>query len=242
MIASFVFFKHNYPNVKEIAVVRPDDGALPYVLPLVKRALADQGLSLAGSPLLYPNESVDLNPIAVKLNAIKDADAYFHMGGVVSHHGSIIKSLRQMGNNKPYSSCISSSLAEIQASAGKDVMKDVFTVAVTPGDSRNTPLMNEMASRITSKYGENSTVLLRSANSLWVLKQAIEAAQSLDPTAVKARWETMEKVDTLYGPGRMCGDITFGIKHHAVVHFQPIQVTEHGKIMSAGLIDPGVIP
>jgi len=49
-------------------------------------------------------------------------------------------------------------------------------------------------------------------------------------------------VDTLFGPGRMCGDITYGIKHHAVAHPEPVQVSKEGKSISGGLIDIGLIP
>ena len=72
--------------------------------------------------------------------------------------------------------------------------------------------------------------------------QAIEAAQSLDPTVVKAKWETMDKVETFQGTGRMCGDETYGLKHHAVSHPQPFQMMKDGKVVNAGLVDPGVIP
>ena len=80
------------------------------------------------------------------------------------------------------------------------------------------------------------------ANSLWVLKQVIEAAQSLDADATKAKWESMDKVETFFGPGKVCGDATQGIKHHLVTHPSPFQALKKGKVVCAGYSEPVVVP
>jgi len=242
VLACILYFNKHYPNVKKLAIVRPDDGAMPYLLPILTRALSDHGLSMVGDPILYPNENVDFNAIAAKLNAIKDADGILHVSGIVPQFGAVIKALRQLGNNKPYAAMTASSMNEISTIAGQEASKDVFTVAVTPGDPMNPPVMNEICKRITSKYGMKTSIYFQASNCLWVLKQAIEAAQSFDTKVVKAKWETMDKIDTLYGPGTMCGDETYGIKHHAVAHPMPIQILKDGKAASAGLMDIGIIP
>ena len=77
---------------------------------------------------------------------------------------------------------------------------------------------------------------------MWILKEVIEAAQSLDPTVVKKKWESMDEVDTIFGKAKVCGDKTFGIKHHVVASPQPIQILKGEKEASAGWIDVGVIP
>jgi len=133
-------------------------------------------------------------------------------------------------------------LDDVVAVAGKEAAKDVFMCGATPIDPGNTALMNEMGKRITAKYGKNESIYLQGADALWVLVQAIEAAQSLDPTVVKAKWETMDKVKTFQGMGRMGGDESYGIKNHAVSHPQPFQMMKDGKVVNAGLVDPGKIP
>ena len=135
-----------------------------------------------------------------------------------------------------------SNLAEIMTIAGKGASKDVFTVGVTPNDPGNPPLMNELTKRVTDKYGMKTSIYIQGANCLWALKEAIQAAQSLDPTVVKAKWETMDKIETLYGTGRMCGEQTYGIKNHALSHYQPTQILKGDTVINAGLIDPGIIP
>ena len=124
--------------------------------------------------------------------------------------------------------------------AGKEASKNVIFDGTTPNDRSNTPLMNELSKKITSKYGADTPMWVQGANGLWILKQVIQAANSFDATAVKNKWETMDKVETLYGPGRMCGDITYGLKHHVVTHPVPYQTLKDGKIVSAGY-SPGEV-
>jgi hypothetical protein len=73
---------------------------------------------------------------------------------------------------------------------------------------------------------------------LWILAQVIQAADSFDADAIKAKWESMKTVSTPYGTGVMCGDRTFGLKGHAIVH--PDQATRimNGKISNAGWFTP----
>lgn len=239
-LASLKYLKQNYPKVKKLVVVTPDDGAIPYLAPILKRLFAENGFEMVGEPIGYSNETMDYNPIAAKINAVKDADAIFHKNGISLSAGGMVKALRNMGNTKPYASSLPAPLSEIVAIAGKTASKDVFGCAVTPVDPANTPLMNEIGKRVLAKYGKDTTINFMSANGLWILKQAIEAAGSTDPVAVTAKWEAMDKVDTLFGPGRMCGDQIYGIKHHVVSYPQPMQRVKDGSVVSAGLIDPGI--
>ncbi len=241
-LATIMFYKKHYPNVKKLAFVIPDDGSIPYLTPIMKKLFALNGMSMVGDPIGYSNEATDYNPIAAKVNALKDADGVFHLNGIVQGVAGTVKGLRNLGNKKPYAGIIGTVLDDVVAIAGKEATKDVFTCAATPVDPGNTSLMNEMGKRIVAKYGKTESMTVQGADCLWVLIQAIEAAQSLDPTVVKAKWENMDKVQTFQGTGRMCGDETYGLKHHAVSHPQPFQMLKDGKAVNAGLVDPGVIP
>ena len=100
--------------------------------------------------------------------------------------------------------------------------------------------MNELGKKLTSKYGANIPFWVHESNSLWVVKKVIEAANSFDPTAIKNKWETMDRVETLYGPGKIGGDVSYGIKHHAVATRVPFQALKDGKVGPAGY-SPGEI-
>ena len=151
-----------------------------------------------------------------------------------THAGSILKGLRELGNTKPFFMSSASTLQDAVNVAGTEAAKNAFFSGVTPNDPGNTPILNELTKKITSEYGANTPMWVQSANSLWVLKQVIEAAQSFDPTAVKNKWEAMDKVETLFGPGRMGGEAVYGIKNHAVLHPAPFQTLKDGKVVAAG--------
>ncbi len=235
------YIKKHYPGVKKVVVLNSDDGSLPYLTPKFEKALKDAGLSMSGL-VSFPNETQDFNPIAARINGYKDADLVLVANTTPPMTGAILKAVRDLGNKTPFIQPIVSSLQAVVSIAGKDSAKGVVMNGVTPGNSANPPLMNEIAKRVITKYGPDTTLYLQSANSLWVLKQAVEAAQSLDPTAVKAQWEKMDKVETLFGPGRMCGDKTYGITHHAVGHALPFQVLKDGKVVFAGWSSPIYVP
>ena len=85
-------------------------------------------------------------------------------------------------------------------------------------------------------------IFLFNPNGLWVLAKVIQAADSLDPAVVKAKWESMDTVDCLFGKGYFGGEKTYGLKNHAVSHPLPYQVLKNGKPTFGGWIDVGRIP
>ena len=165
-LATIKFYKKHYPNVKKLAFVTPDDGAIPYLTPIVKKLFADNGMSMVGDPIGYSNEATDYNPIAAKINALKDADGVFHLNGIAPQIAGIVKGLRNLGNKKPYAGVIPSRLDDVVAVAGKEATKDVFMCGATPIDPGNTPLMNEMGKRIIAKYGKGRVSLSSGRRSL----------------------------------------------------------------------------
>ena len=241
-VAATKYLSKAYPNVKKVAIVTPDDGAVPYVIPIAKKLLAQQGISVVGEAVAYPNEMQDFSPIAAKLNAIKDADAIFLQNGLVPHLGGIVKGLRELGNNKPVAGSLPARIGQVVNITGVNAMKDVFTIAYTPKDQNIPPVAKEIINRTVAKYGADYQLEMSGPNCLWILKEVIKEAQSLDPTVVKGKWESMDKVETIFGTAKICGDKTFGIKHHVVASPQAVQILKDGVEASAGWIDLGVIP
>ena len=96
------YLKKLYPTVKRVVLTNADDGSLPYLVPLFKKALQDEGLILAADLVPYSNDTQDFSPIAARLNATKDVDAVILCTGMATHFGSIVKGLRELGNQKPF--------------------------------------------------------------------------------------------------------------------------------------------
>jgi branched-chain amino acid transport system substrate-binding protein len=239
--AAAKFLKETYPDVKTVAIVTPDDGAPPFVIPIAKNLLAAQGISVVGDPVIYPNETQDFSAFVAKLNAIEEADAIFMQNGLVPAMGALVKGLRESGNYKPYAGSLPARIGQVMTIAGEEAMKDVFSIAYTPGDPDMPPIAKEIVDRTTAKYGADYQLEMSAPNCLWVIKDGIETAQSLDPTVVKATLETMNEVETIFGPAKMCGEQSFGI-NHVVASPQSVQILKDGVETPAGWIDIGVIP
>ena len=240
--AGLSYINEHYPDIKKLSIVTADDGSAPYLVPIFKKNLEAAGMEMVGEPVLFSNQTQDFSPIAAKLNAIKDADAIGMGLALPQTVAAIVKGLRELGNQKLAFMGAVCPLSVVAKIAGPEAASNVLLGSITPNDPANPPLMNEITKRLVDKYGEDTPIYLQSANSLWVLKQVIEAAQSIEPDAIKAQWETMDKVETFFGTGIVCGDETNGIKHHVVTHPLAFQILKDGQVASAGFSGEVVLP
>jgi len=240
-VAAIKYLKATYPDVKKVSFFSPDDGSPAVMVPIDTKLLAAEGISLVGDPVLYPNETQEFSAFAAKLNAIEEADAVFMQNGLVPHIGATVKSLRELGNYKPYIGSLPARISQIETITGEEALKDVATIALTPGDPDMPPVAKEIIDRVVAKYGADYQLEMTAPNCLWIIKEGIEAAQSLDPTVVKEKLESMDEVETIWGPAKICGEQTFGIKH-VVASPQSVQILKNGVETTAGWIDLGYIP
>ena len=237
-IAALEEFRKEYPNVKRLVIPSPDDGAIPYLMPKVKKLLESHGFTRAGEPIPFPNTMQDFSPIVTRINAIKDSDGVLVVNGAPAHFGQIAKGMRALGNKKPMVCVSACDVRDILAVSGTEGGHDVIAQAPIPYGKGNPALLNKIYETANKKV----PMEILSANGLWVLTKVIEAANSLDPTVVKAKWETMDGVDSLFGPSTFGGDETYGLKHHAVGHPQSYQKLVNGKFAEGGWVNPGRIP
>jgi ABC-type branched-subunit amino acid transport system substrate-binding protein len=239
--AAAKYLNQNYPDVETVSIITPDDGAPPYVIPIATEILAAEGISVVGEPVIYPNETQDFSTYVAKLNAIEEADAIFMQNGLVFHMGPIVKGLRESGNYKPYAGSLPARISQVMTIAGEEAMQDVFSIALTPGDPGMNPIASEIIDRVIAEHGADYQLEMTVPNCLWVLKEAIEAAQSLDPTVLKEQLESMNEIETIWGTAKICGEQTLGIKH-VIASPQAVQVLENGVETPAGWVDLGDIP
>ncbi len=236
-INAILSMQKEFPEVKTVAIVTPDDGAVPYLIPIIEDMLASYGYSVSGEAVPYPNEMEDFSPIAAQLNAI-EADAIFQENGAPVHEGNMLKLLRAMGDYRPWVSQGLHQCSDVIAIAGLEASEDTITSGLTPHAAGNPALMDELYDR-----GETPrTIYMFNPTGLWVLCQMIQAADSLDPEVVAAKWESSNTVETLFGTGCVSGDETYGIRHHAIGHPLPYQVVKGGEVVYGGWNDVGCIP
>jgi branched-chain amino acid transport system substrate-binding protein len=240
-IATMKYLRQAYPEVERVALVTPDDGAIPFMIPIVRDLLAAEGITVVGDTIAYPNDMVDFSPIVAKILATKDIDGVFQANGLAPHVGPILKGLREAGNFQPYATSMPCNVSEFANIAGAAATEDVFAVTLTDNDPDNPPIIQELIDRTVAQQGPDQPLHFRGVNVLYILKEAIEAANSLDPTVIKDKLESMGTIETIFGTGTMGGEQTFGIKH-AISHSLPIQLFKNGQVVPAGWIDIGVIP
>lgn len=231
--ASLSAMKKFNPNAKTACVVIPDDGGKPYVVPQIKKAFEEQGITTVGDTIAYPNEMVDFSPIVTKIAAIK-SDLIIHVSGLQEHIAKITRGLRERGDFRPYGGAIYIDAKELSSVAGKELATNVYTNTLNANDPQSPPLMKEMVQRMRQKEPNRPYFFFAEANGLWILTKAMEAAQSLDPMVVKDKLEKMGTVETVFGPGTICGTNTYGIANHMIAHPQQVTLIEKGETKWSG--------
>jgi hypothetical protein len=91
-----------------------------------------------------------------------------------------------------------------------------------------------MIARIQTEIGSDETLHLKGANCLFILKEAIEAAGSVDAAAVKTTLESMGTVETPFGTATVCGTKLLGIPNHLIANPLPIDLFTGGKQVPVG--------
>jgi branched-chain amino acid transport system substrate-binding protein len=178
---------------------------------------------------LYPQFTEDYYPILTKVLAAKpealDGGAVFPSQVI-----SILRQSRELGFKGPVFFSTPCDLYIILNGVGKDFSYDCFNVSLDPKGTDIPPMIQEVRKLWEGKF--KTPFLLDTIcgwDSLWCLVQAIEKAQSLDPTEVAASWEKMGSIETAYGTGHMGGLKTFGI-NHLVIRPIPVSRLENGKL------------
>jgi branched-chain amino acid transport system substrate-binding protein len=240
-IATLTYLHQAYPDVKKVVIVTPDDGTDVNVLPKTEPLMENLGITQVGDVIKFANEMVDFSPIVTKILAVEGIDAVLIVHGLAPHFGAIVKGLRAGGNYQPIAISTACPIHEIVTIAGAEACKDVFVESFNVDDPENPPLLAELITRTLAKHGADASLQFRGANSLYIMKEGIEATQSFDSTVVRDWIESQDTVETLFGPGIVCGEQTIGIKH-AIVHPLSIEIAEDGKSVGAGWVNPGFIP
>jgi branched-chain amino acid transport system substrate-binding protein len=241
-IAMFKITQKEFPKAKTVAIVLPDDGSPPFLMPKYKPILESMGYTVlnGGNPVTFPNNMEDFTPIADKLNAL-NPDAIIQTSSTPASVGSIVKGLRSLGNTVPYICNSFGSIPAVLDIIGPAGSTNFITLNYTADDPNNPPLLKELI----AKMPPNSFITFSYANCLYVLTQVMQKANSSDPEAVKTTWESMDTVDTLFGTGILGGDQTYGLKHHAVGVPVPYQKVMNGQVQTlpySDWMDVGAIP
>jgi ABC-type branched-subunit amino acid transport system substrate-binding protein len=224
------YLKEAYPDVKKIAWTLPDDGSIPYLRPRTEAVMQKAGYKIVGF-IGWAHTTVDWMPTATKLLGSKP-DGIIMMNGGPAATGGIFRAIREQGFDGPVAAAAPDNVYALLAVAGAPVSDDLFIHCIVAGHPDMTPAIKEIIELgLAAGYDVTGAPdWIRVMCASWPLVQAIEKAQSTDPAVVKEVFEKMDKIETPFGTGTMCGLETYGIKH-AITSPQPLCALENGKVV-----------
>jgi branched-chain amino acid transport system substrate-binding protein len=235
--ADFVKF---YPKSKRVAIVPPEDPATVEDAKHLGDAAKAHGLQVVAEEH-YPFGTADFYPLWTKVLAAKP-DVVAAAAGLPEWVGGIVKQGRELGFKGPF--CFLTQGADpniIVKIAGSKYATDIFTTSFGYSSPKMPPMVQEMARLIKEKVGVEMTAdSFLGFDTLWMLAQAIEHAQSVDPTVVRDSFDKITKIDTPTGPGKIGGLKTYGVKHIILKPIPAIRIM-NGKIEVVGWVEP-VLP
>jgi branched-chain amino acid transport system substrate-binding protein len=235
IVSGLGWLKKKFPETKTISVFIPDDGAIPYLGPQVEKFAAKNGMKVKGDIIGWPLNTVDFTPFATKAVKI-NADAVVMANGWPAMVGSVLKGLREAGYNKPVVGLHYLQVQDVLEVAGKEAGDNYYIHGLNLDDPEMTDLIKWILETGKAKYGhERLAFWIEGFDPVYVLAQAIEAAQSLDPDDIRKAWPNMKSIETSYGTSKMDGKETYGLRH-AVVGPRPMAGLEKGVPKSMGWI------
>jgi len=223
-----------YPDIKTVALASEDatfPAFEPHFMDVVERA----GVTLSGDPVLYATNAEDYNPIAAKIKA-QNPDAVWLTIGIDPSFFGIIKGLRALGYEGPIGFPIDAPSAIAALGDAATGLVGVLSKQVAD------PNMHPTMKRLLEMGDPNRHIFGLAPNALYLLKGAIEAADSLDPTEVAKKWETLTSLPTLYGDGFPSGNQLYGLTNHAWANPIPVCLVNDGKVEYKPWMIPDVTP
>ncbi len=226
--------KEYYPEVKTVCMAT-EDATYPAFEPHFKALVERTGFTLSGEPVLFATNAEDYNPVASKIMA-QNPDAVWMPIGIDPSFFGIVKGLRTLGYEGPIGFPVDA--PSVVGALGEAATGIVGILSKQLED----PNIAAPMKRLLEMGDPNRHVFGLAPNALYLLAYAIEAADSLDPTAVRDKWETMTSIPTLYGDGFPSGNELFGLTNHAWANPIPVCLINDGQIEYKPWILPDVTP
>ena len=224
------YIKETHPRSKRLPSPNLMMAVFPLCSPRIVQIAKEHGMTVSGNVIGFALDTVDFTPIAKKILARK-ADAIVIVNGWPSMVGGVLKIARQSGF--AYCRCVTSIIlrqgifSKLQAQKIQQTSTSTVFFRTIP----RTPLsLREVLRRLKAKSGndENLCYAAHGFDNLWMVVQAIEAAQSLDPTVVRDKWEKMDTMKSVWGTAHRGGLKTYGIKH-TMTHPIPVVSYVNGE-------------
>ena len=177
-----------------------EDATYPPFEQAFKDLVTRTGLTLAGDPVLFATNAEDYNPTAAKIKS-QNPDGVWMPIGIPPSFAGIAKGLRTLGYAGPIVCPVDAPthIALVGPEASTDLVGILSKSLEDPNIAAPLKKLMEMGDPKRQIFG-------LAPNALYMLKYAIEAADSIDPTAIRDKWESLTTIPTLYGEGFPSGE------------------------------------
>ena len=210
----YEFLQKNYPNAKRIAIIRHEDPGMKVPHEFNAKEIKKRGLELVFEET-FKLGTEDYYPVLTKAFQ-KKPDVISLVISIVPWTAGIVNQARELGFKGPI--ICGAPFGDVNLVNGiinDEYAYDIFSSAPDVMSDKMTPMVKEHKT-LVAKVSKNPYTLdsILPLDALYILKQCIEAAQSIDTEVVKNTIETkMNKIDTVWGPGEWGGEEIFGVKH-----------------------------
>ena len=223
------FLVKNYPNVKNVAYLCPDDPGTTVSFDWCQDEARKRGKTVVFAEK-FPTETQDFYPLMTKLLAQKP-DGIDYTGGSPQWAIGIISQARDLGFTGPiYSDLIMGCPNLLAENIKPEYATNIFEAGWDVRSDKMLPIIKQlrpMVEKTGSPFIFDSTHPLLGS---YIILEGIKAANSLDTDKVKAAFETMPSINTPFGTGTWRGEDLGGINH--MLRFDKVGMSSimNGKI------------
>ncbi|MBR5571324.1 MAG: ABC transporter substrate-binding protein [Oscillospiraceae bacterium] len=235
--AAIAVLVKDYPDVKSLVYCQSDDGLIDVNSALIASLCEEYGLEYIDKPVVYDAEATDFSAIALQVIS-SGADAFFGSGDV-SNVGAIMKEIRNNGSDMTIAGVLGTNAGMLRDAAGADVSDNAFTLGSDLSNpANNTEIFNEIFNAFKAEYGEEtaSTWSGYAVNCMYMLLQLLQSAGTTDVEEVIAHYNTIDQLESLYGPGKISGTETYGV-NHIISHPNPSTKLVNGEVVYGGMYE-----
>jgi branched-chain amino acid transport system substrate-binding protein len=197
----------------------------------VQKELEKRGLKQVGNLEQFAPDLMDYVPLVSRILASKPDAIYCMIGGPIAAGGEL-KVARDLGFEGPLFYVIHADVALQAMVAGGGPISDMFGAMLTLADADGLPQeANDVIAKYLEKYPKRELIgdVLFAYDTLWVVLQTIEKAQSIDPKTIVKTYEGLTKLgdlQTTLGPAYVGGLKTLGVNRVICAPYAISRVTD----------------
>jgi branched-chain amino acid transport system substrate-binding protein len=225
----YAHLQKNYPQVKSVAFISPDDPGINITFDLAVQEAQKRGLTVADKER-FPTDTADFSSIVTKMLAQKP-DAIDLVGGLAIWSTNIINNSNEQGFSGPiFCDGIFGDPNLLVGMVKPQYLNNLFEGCPDVTSDQMSPIVKQLRPLVEksgSQYIYDSANLLSATT---IILSGIQNAQSLDTDKVKAALEAMGSVNSVWGGAKWGGQDLGFINHMVKLDRVPISTIMNGKV------------